>query len=508
MNANEPGFEGARAPSRRFEGGYPIRYATDVERAARVDAKVASLSVTGFKSIRDKTVLQLRPLTVLAGHNASGKSSFMQAFLLLKQTLEQDRTYEALALDGSHVSFEWFDQLFWQSGRTRDKTFSVGFSAESAYGTRECLLRYAKVGGRIVCDAVSLEDQQGIASVSGKNLLPVSSLIKEYDQCHASGLKYRFGASVLWPPEQEQIQSCWDVANMMEDDPDHRFPGTLGHSDVGFLDLIGQSCFADLGWLSAKNGAPTLVAQPFSPLEDWLRDLIHVTGLRGSASRSYPLQRVGKEYRGVFQDLYASILWEWTRKRMKASTSRLDRYLSLMGLPEHAEGHKVNDASVEVCVSRSTNSSTRKAGLVNLRDTGLGVAQALPWLVALVYADKQPIYIEEPEMHLHPEAQYNTAKVLVDAAMRGNTVIVETHSDILLLGIQEMVAKKALPPDCLGLNWFERDLQGGAHVSVADVSPLGQLGDWPCDLRDIMRIARRSYIDFCVEHSPDDDVSG
>jgi len=508
VDQNEPGFEGARAPSRRFQDGHPILYATDVQRLARIDAKVTSLSVAGFKSIRDKTVLQLKPLTVLAGHNASGKSSYMQAFLLLKQTLEQDTTYEALVLGGSHVSFEWFDQLFWQGGRTHDKTFDVGFSAECAHGKRECLQRYAKVGGRIVCDEVSLGDKQGTIAVSRKNPLPVSSLIKEYEKYHESGLKYRFSATALWPPERDLIEREWSLAAMEEDDPDHKFPGTVGDSDVGFLEPMRQSCFAELGLLLLKNSSPTFVGQPFTPLEDWLRDLIHVTGLRGSASRSYPLQRVGKEYRGVFQDLYASILWEWTRRRNKASRAsraRLDHYLSLMGLPDHAVGRKVNDTNVEVCVSRC-NGDPRESGLVNLRDTGLGVAQAMPWLVALVHANQQPVYIEEPEMHLHPEAQHNAAKVLADAALRGNTVIVETHSDILLLGIQELIAAKVLKPEDVGLNWFERDLQGATHVSVAEVSPLGQLGNWPSDLREVQRRARRSYVDFCIEQTSDEDT--
>ena len=48
------------------------------------------ISVTGFKSLAMKTDLEIRPLTVLAGANSSGKSSFMQPLLLMKQTLESD----------------------------------------------------------------------------------------------------------------------------------------------------------------------------------------------------------------------------------------------------------------------------------------------------------------------------------------------------------------------------------------------------------------------------------
>ena len=46
-----------------------------------------SIKVTNFKSIQDSGTFELRPLTVLAGINSSGKSSLLQALLLLKQTM-------------------------------------------------------------------------------------------------------------------------------------------------------------------------------------------------------------------------------------------------------------------------------------------------------------------------------------------------------------------------------------------------------------------------------------
>ena len=47
-------------------------------------AGITALSVSGFKSIYDECRLEIRPLTILAGANSSGKSSFMQPLLLLK----------------------------------------------------------------------------------------------------------------------------------------------------------------------------------------------------------------------------------------------------------------------------------------------------------------------------------------------------------------------------------------------------------------------------------------
>ena len=56
---------------------------------------VTSLSVAGFKSIFNEQAIEIRPLTLLAGANSSGKSSMMQPLLLLKQTMEALRSRTA-----------------------------------------------------------------------------------------------------------------------------------------------------------------------------------------------------------------------------------------------------------------------------------------------------------------------------------------------------------------------------------------------------------------------------
>ena len=49
---------------------------------------ITKIAVKGFKSIAEEREIDIRPLTILAGANSSGKSSIMQPLLMLKQTLE------------------------------------------------------------------------------------------------------------------------------------------------------------------------------------------------------------------------------------------------------------------------------------------------------------------------------------------------------------------------------------------------------------------------------------
>src|SRR5436190_24354198 len=73
---------------------------------------ITSLSISGFKSIVDEQTIEVRPLTLLASANSSGKSSMMQPLLLLKQTLEAPYDPGPLLLNGPNVKFTSISQ-FW-----------------------------------------------------------------------------------------------------------------------------------------------------------------------------------------------------------------------------------------------------------------------------------------------------------------------------------------------------------------------------------------------------------
>lgn len=61
------------------------------------------ISVEGYKSIADERSVNFGNLTILSGANSSGKSTFMQPLLLIKQTLENDFDAGSLMLDGPNV---------------------------------------------------------------------------------------------------------------------------------------------------------------------------------------------------------------------------------------------------------------------------------------------------------------------------------------------------------------------------------------------------------------------
>src|SRR5205085_594068 len=132
----------------------------------------------------------------------------------------------------------------------------------------------------------------------------------------------------------------------------------------------------------------------------------------------------------------------------------------------------VDDTQVELRVGRLSQPTRGGArDLVNIADVGFGVSQTLPVVVALrVARPGQLVYIEQPELHLHPRAQVALARLLANAANRGVRVVAETHSSLLLVGVQSLVAEEVLAPDKVKLHWFERDKKTGAtEIRSADL---------------------------------------
>ncbi|WP_457561926.1 AAA family ATPase [Caminibacter pacificus] len=75
--------------------------------------------------------------------------------------------------------------------------------------------------------------------------------------------------------------------------------------------------------------------------------------------------------------------------------------------------------------------------LVTNKDIGLGISQIMPILVATNFLRDKWIFIEQPELHLHPAIQAELGDEIIKGIKWGNYYLIETHSEYLLLRIMK-----------------------------------------------------------------------
>ncbi len=416
---------------------------------------ITKITVAGFKSLREEQSIEIRPLTILAGANSSGKSSIMQPLLLLKQTLEASYDPGPLRLDGPNVRFTSAEQFLSHVGRGKHTdVFSVGIEI----GGRSLATYFRKQSGK------PIEVQRSVF-IKGKN-----------------------------KAELRVDMTSKEIISNVEHDKDDLFslfiteePDAIVTRDRFFL--VASIRWGGLGHVRLNTKLGVM-------LERYIRETIHIPGLRGNPERTYIVAAVGSTFPGTFENYAASVIAKWQTENDNDNLEGVGQDLKELGLTWKVSAIPLNDTQVELRVARLPRVTKGRASeMVSIADVGFGVSQILPVLVALrVARPGQLVYLEQPELHLHPRAQTALAKVLADAAGRGVHVVAETHSSLLILGIQTLVAEGKLSPDLVKLHWFERR-EGATKIRSADLDEKGSFGDWPEDFADVELEAQSKYLD-------------
>lgn len=112
-------------------------------------------------------------------------------------------------------------------------------------------------------------------------------------------------------------------------------------------------------------------------------------------------------------------------------------------------------------------------------NTGFGISYVLPIIVTCLLAEKDRwVIIENPEAHLHPAAQSKIGYFLAKMANAGLRIVVETHSDHIINGIQLAVAKKEIESSSITINYFDKGEQQ-PEVHPISMNEKGELDKWP-----------------------------
>ena len=123
---------------------------------------------------------------------------------------------------------------------------------------------------------------------------------------------------------------------------------------------------------------------------------------------------------------------------------------------------------------------------VDLPDVGFGISQVLPVLVQCFYAPAGSIILmEQPEIHLHPNAQSALADVMIDVINskengkdRDIQLVIETHSEHFLRRLQRRIAEDAVSEDKVSA-YFADTTKTPSTLEPLQIDMFGNIQNWP-----------------------------
>lgn len=425
------------------------------------------LRLENFKSWKNTGDIALKPITGIFGANSSGKTSLIQALLLLKQTAESADRGIVFHFGDRKTPVDLGDFQSIVYGHDTNNALKIALAWEGRRSlqvtdttTNRIVVRDSGIGFGVV--------SQEAKSRSGKSL-------------SVERMAYRVGNAVFgMRPDGKGKYSLFAKK------ADFTFARTRGRAwslpppvkCYGFPDQV-RAYFTNAGFLSDLEFA----------LEERLGGLYYLGPLRAYPERRYtwtgaqPID-VGQAGEYAVDAILAS--------RERGETIGRGRGRPRVTLEEYVaqwlkELDLIHDFRVERLAEGSPVFEVRvrksaRASEVLITDVGFGVSQILPVLVLCFYVPEgSTVILEQPEIHLHPAIQSGLADVLIDAwKKRKVQILLESHSEHLLRRLQVRIAEETISEDDVGLFFCSA---GGrsSNLTPLQLDPYGNIANWPTD---------------------------
>ncbi len=409
-------------------------------------------------------------ITGLFGANSSGKTSIIQFLLLLKQTKEATDRAIALELNGSYVELGSISDAVHRHDESREIAWSVRFRLPA------------------LMTIADPSDPEAPAIATGETLI-LDSKIGIVDKAPvARSLAYRLGEHEFVLAAKSAGRSQFDLKASYTAGGRGKFafkrtfgrawqlPGPI--KSYGFPDQA-RTYFQNAGFLADLEAA----------YEERIDRLFYLGPLRDFPKRDYLWARsrptdVGRRGEKAIDAILAATHAQETRKIKRKGPGRaipfqemIAHWLRAMGLIESFTVDEIAKGSNRW----QAHVKTRRDGSdVLLTDVGFGVSQVLPVVTLLQYVPEgSTVILEQPEIHLHPLAQAELADVIIQAARtRKVQVIIESHSEHLLLRLQRRVAEGAVSASDVKLYFCDAP-RGVSKLTPLNLDLLGNIDNWP-----------------------------
>lgn len=447
---------------------------------------LTELRIKNFKAWKDTGVIRMAPLTVIFGANSAGKSSLGHLLLGLKQTALLTDRKRALHLGdiNSQIDLGTFSDCLHGHDLKAKLEFTLGWQLPRPVDLRNPLAAREVYRG----DAMRLHS---VVHANSKELPELECFRYELLNEKKASLTARHGVDEKgkpyievdplallmkqgrkWPieaPEKFYRFSDVTLARYQNADVLAQFPLELERllSGVTYLGPLREPPRRTYSW--AGDTVPDVGA----------RGELAIPALLAAGQQGRKLNRGPKKRTWPFDAFIAG----WLR-----DLGVIDSFLVRVV----AKGRKEYEVLVR----------TRKgAPEVKLTDVGFGVSQVLPALVQAFYAQPDStVWMEQPEIHLHPQVQAELADAFISAVQsaeggrpRNVQLVVESHSEHFLLRLQRRVAEGLIKPEELAV-YFVRQANTGVELEPLSLNMFGNIENWPDNFfgNDMGEIAART----------------
>jgi hypothetical protein len=382
----------------------------------------SSVSLRNFRGFKKVDSIPFAPLTFLVGPNSSGKSSIFGALLLLAQS--------GFSVDAPIAQTpSWAGPLI-DLGSYNDAVFRHNARLNIEIGVKAPLgpLHYRRRPGSKRGSETRLIGITFRLRTAGEDPIGRLSRVRLTDLTSGEEITFRYTTSgVFMEFLGRKVQRSWKQAfkgprfeswmpaeiNAALKEHPHLFAGKKSayHRMLRFLMSPGI-----LWLLRASERVSSGRAAP--------RRWYPVTGIRFYPDRDFFAPRV---FNAVDPTMLGESKGEWPyywyQKRAKIRPRQ--RLASVLRELEIAS--TITDSKLSPYHSAITVKDSVTDIISNLMDVGYGTSQVIPVLHACLSDAPSPLFVEQPEIHLHPQAQANVAELLCKASL-SRQVVVETHS--------------------------------------------------------------------------------
>ena len=386
--------------------------ADDLPRSRSRRSPVLGLRLCNVRAFEDTGELTLARVNFIFGKNSSGKTTILRSPLLLKQLTEATSLTGEVPLGGPFVDFGSYSELVFNGLRSRD----IELIYDCDLGTRNPASRRRSLVGNSTSLRVGIRLHWN--ATRGHSQI---NHIDIRDQRDRQIIKF-----LRRSPEIIRIE-CPPASLAF----DARGYGELSLRTLQLLDLTtdpGDNPLTDIelsGFVIFDSiRRATLQIQHIGPLRDmperaYRQDQLVAPG--AVTPHTLALMSTNQSVLGA--------------ARQALQDLRIARDITVTRPAPGYAGITVTDIN-----------SGRKD---NLADVGFGISQVLPIIVQLASAPPNSlVLIEQPELHLHPETQGALLDVMLRLAdQRRLTLLVESHSENMLLRLRRQVASGNLQPD-------------------------------------------------------------